>query len=237
MEILYCGFGFVLTRRVLSKCGELQLPLWYSCSCLVEHAPLTSAFGTPATRAPDFDPDFRLEIQAGFQPPEEIPGWLTVDEGRLLSEHAAGRRVLELGTALGRATVCLAQLARQVVTIDRQDQSEAVEWSRRYRLHDRIVFHRGEVERIAPRLAERFDLIFVDTEPDEAGVRRDIEATLPLLAKDGLLAFHDYPDPGWPDVRRVVDEYANRLGWQRIAQADFLGIFRTAAEAAIRRDR
>jgi hypothetical protein len=45
--------------------------------------------------------------------------------------------------------------------------------------------------------------------------------------RGGLLAFHDYPDPGWPDVRRVVDDHARRLGWQRTAQADFLGVFRT----------
>jgi SAM-dependent methyltransferase len=212
--------------RVLSICNEFQLPLWYTCPCLVEHAPLTSAFGTPPTRAPDFDADFRLEIQPGFQPPEEIPGWLTMEEGRLLWEQAAGRRVLELGTALGRATVCLAQQARQVVTIDRLDQAEAREWCRRYQVEDRVDFRQGEVERIASRLEGRFNLIFVDTGHDEFSVRLDIEASLPLLAADGLLAFHDYPDPGWPDVRRVVDEYAGRFGWRRIAQADFLGIFR-----------
>jgi hypothetical protein len=57
-------------------------------------------------------------------------------------------------------------------------------------------------------------------------VARDIASALPLLAPCGLLAFHDYPDPGWPDVRRVVDEHARRLGWKRVAQADFLGVFR-----------
>jgi hypothetical protein len=75
--------------RVMSICSELKLPLWYSCPCWVEHAPLTSAFATPAARAPDFDANFRLEIQPGFQPPEEIPGGLTVEEGRLLWEQAA----------------------------------------------------------------------------------------------------------------------------------------------------
>ncbi len=212
--------------RVLSICGELQLPLWYTSPCLVEHMQLTSAFGTPVVRAPDFDADFCLEIQAGFQPPEEVPGWLTVEEGRLLWEHAAGLRVLELGTALGRSTLCLAQQARQVVTIDRDDQSEAHEWSRRYQLQDRIVFRQGEVEETASRLEGRFDMVFVDTHPDEASVRRDIEAALPLLGGSGLMAFHDYPDPGWPEVRRVVDAYAARFGWRRIAQVDFLGIFR-----------
>ena len=213
--------------RVLSICGELQLPLWYTCPCLVEHAPLTSAFATPAACAPDFDADFHLAIKPGFQPPEEVPGWLTLEEGALLCEHAAGRRVLELGTALGRATVCLAQQARQVVTIDRLDQAEAREWCRRYQIHDRVVFRQGEMERLAPQLEGRFDLVFVDTEPAESSVRRGIETVLPLLAENSLVAFHDYPDPGWPGVRRVVDDYARRLRWRRIAQANFLGIFRT----------
>jgi predicted O-methyltransferase YrrM len=128
---------------------------------------------------------------------------------------------------LGRATVCLAQQARQVVTIDRLDQAEAREWCRRYQVEDHVDFRQGEIEQVAPRLEERFDLVFMDTDPDESSVRRAIEASLPLLAADGLLAFHDYPDPGWPDVRRVVDEYTGRFGWRRIAQADFLGIFCT----------
>ncbi|HEY7158743.1 MAG TPA: class I SAM-dependent methyltransferase [Gemmataceae bacterium] len=214
--------------RVISICSELQLPLWYTCPCLLEHAPLTSAFGTPSARAPDFEADFRLEIAAGFQPPEEVPGWLTVEEGQLLWEQAAGRCVLELGTALGRSTVCLAQQARQVVTVDRMDQAEAREWSRRYQVQDRVVFLQGEIERIVPRLEERFDLVFLDSEQNETSVRRDIEAALPVLRAGGLLAVHDYPDPGWPDVRRVVDDYAHRLGWRRIAQSNYLGVFRDA---------
>ncbi|MGA9855788.1 MAG: class I SAM-dependent methyltransferase, partial [Gammaproteobacteria bacterium] len=124
--------------------------------------------------------------------------------------------------ALGRSTVCLAQQARQVVTIDRLDQAEAREWCRRYEVDDRVVFHQGEVEHITAALDGRFDFIFVDSGHDEASVRGDIEAVLPLLKTDGLIAFHDYPDPGWPDVRRVVDEYAERFGWRRIAQANFL---------------
>jgi protein-L-isoaspartate O-methyltransferase len=172
-----------------------------------------------------------LEIQPGFQPPEEVPGWLTVEEGALLWEHAAGRRVLELGTTLGRSTVCLAQQARHVVTIDRRDQAEAREWCRRFQLHDRVVFRQGEVEQITRNLEDRFDLVFVDTEQDEASVRRDIEAALRVLEPNGQIAVHDYPDPSRPDVRRVVDEYAHRLGWRRIAQANFRASFVFLARA------
>jgi hypothetical protein len=213
--------------RVMSVCAEFGLPLWYTSPCLVEHAPLSSAFGTPTAHAPDFDPDFRLEVGAGFQPPEEVPGWLTLSEAGLLWRSAAGRDVLELGTRCGRSTVCLGQSANRVVAVDVADQSEAAEWARRFGVADRVEFIRGDAGAVCRGLTGKFGLAFIDTLHDAASVERDIAGVLPLLAPGGLLAFHDYPDPGWPDVRRVVDEHARRLGWKRVAQADFLGLFRT----------
>jgi hypothetical protein len=50
---------------------------------------------------------------------------------------------------------------------------------------------------------------------------------LRLLKPGGWLAFHDYPDPDWPEVRRVVDDCAQRFGWSRLAQADYLGVFQS----------
>lgn len=213
--------------RVLSVCAEFRLPLWYTLPCLVEHAPCRSAFGTPDTFAPDFDPDLRLEVGSGFQPPEDVPGWLTLPEAALLWRTATGRTVLELGTRCGRSTVCLAQSARRVVAVDIADQSEAAEWVRRYGLTERVEFRRGDAADVCRGLTGPFDLVFIDTLHDAASVTRDIASSLPLLTPGGLLAFHDYPDPNWPDVRRVVDDHARQLGWRRVAQADFLGIFQT----------
>ena len=65
----------------MGVCSELKLPLWYGMPCLAEHVPYLSAFGTPTAFAPDFDPDFQLELRPGFQPPEDVPGWLTLPEG------------------------------------------------------------------------------------------------------------------------------------------------------------
>ena len=59
--------------RVLSICGELQLPLWYSCPCLVEHAPLTSAFGTPPARARTLIPIFGWSFSPAFSRPRRSP--------------------------------------------------------------------------------------------------------------------------------------------------------------------
>ena len=218
--------------RIISVCAEFQLPLWYTMPCLVEHAPRVSAFGTPLAYAPDFDADFRRQIGEGFQPPEQVPGWFTLAEGQLLWRIGKGLRVLELGTRCGRSTMCLAQSAKQVVSVEIADQSEAREWARRFGVVDRIDFIRGDAAEVCLGLNEKFDLAFIDTLHDAASVERDIASALRLLEPGGLLAFHDYPDPGFPDVRKVVDEHARRLGWKRVRQADFLGVFATRDDRA-----
>ncbi len=213
--------------RVLTVCRQHRLPLWYSSPCLVQHAPLRSVYQTPPAYAADFRDDFRFHVGEGFQPTEAIAGRLTVEEGRLLWQLAAGRGVLELGTAAGRATVCLAQQAEHVVSVDAPDQSEAREWARRYGVAERVVFRQGEMETACRGLSERFELVFVNATEDADNLLRIIEALLPLLAPGGQIAFHDYPDPSWPDVRRIVDEQAARYRWQRVAQADYVGVFQT----------
>jgi hypothetical protein len=67
--------------RVLSVCSELKLPLWYTAPSLIEHSPLRSAYGTPTAKAVDFDAAYHLAIGSGFQPPDGVPGWLTINEG------------------------------------------------------------------------------------------------------------------------------------------------------------
>ena len=205
--------------RVLSACGELGVALWYTDPCLVEHAPLRSAFGTPAVRAPDFDADFRLELGSGFRPPDGVPGDWTAAESRALWEAAAGRAVLELGAGAGRATVCLAQSASRVVS---DGGAEAAEWARRFGVADRVEFRGAAGE--GP-----FGLAVLGDHRTLAELERAIAEALPLLEPGGLLAFGGYPDPACPDVRRVVDSHAAEFGWRRVRQADFIGIFATPA--------
>ena len=207
----------VQDARVLTVCNELRIPLWYPDPCLVEHVPAVTAFGTPVATAPDFDVDCVIERGPGFQPPEAVPGWLTEAEGELLFQAATGRRVLELATHAGRATVCLAQSAESVVSVG-ADYEEAAEWVRRYGLCDRVEFVRG-----VPNA--RFDLILIDGEHDAANVTRDIATAVAHLVPGGRLAFHDYPDPGWPEVRRTVDAHAGRHHWRRVAQEGYLALF------------
>jgi SAM-dependent methyltransferase len=218
--------------RAVAIAAGAGWPLWFADPCLVEHAPGVSAFGTPPAYAPDFDAELLLSRPAvdSYQHPEGVPGWLSYAEGRALWELARGKRVLELGRFHGRSTVALAQSAREVVSVDVTDPEIAAGWLERLGAADRVALHRGTFVAVVPRLGE-FDLVFVDGEHDAANVRADVELALSVLAPGGVLACHDYPDPAWPDVRRVIDEIAAARGLVRIRQADYLGAFRFSHRA------
>lgn len=146
----------------------------------------------------------------------DVPGWLTDDEGRLLSKLAQGRRVLEVGCYCGRSTVWLARTAREVYSVDTFDSSYCptrgdtrAEFDRtvqRYGLAHKVTARRGNFEDLAPSLPGEFDLILVDASHDHASVARDIRLCLPLLALGGRMVFHDYGRPADPGVKMAVDE-------------------------------
>lgn len=50
------------------------------------------------------------------------------------------------------------------------------------------------------------DMLFVDGDHEEAGIRGDIDAWLPHVKDGGYVAFHDYGSNDWPAVKEVVDE-------------------------------
>jgi SAM-dependent methyltransferase len=206
----------------MTTCGDLALPLYYSMPCWADHAPLRSGYNTPSTCAADFDPEYRLSVGEGFQPPDGVPGWLGWGEAELLWKAALGQRVLEIGAGVGQATVCLVQSATHVTAVDATDLDEAREWLRRFAVFERVAFASlAEVE----STPERHGMGVVSAR-DAAGLQRDLAVLLKKLDPGGLLTVHNYPDPSWPDVRIVIDESARRLGWKRVAQAGYLAVFR-----------
>jgi predicted O-methyltransferase YrrM len=152
-----------------------------------------------------------------------VPGWLGRGEAELLWKAALGQRVLEIGAGVGQATLCLAQSALRVTAVEATDTVEAEEWLQRFGVRERVVL--ASLSGVEAG-GERYDLGMVSAR-DARGLERDLAVLSKVLAAGGLIAVHNYPDPSWPDVRAVVDEHARRMGWKRLAQSGYLGLFRT----------
>jgi hypothetical protein len=78
---------------------------------------------------------------------------------------------------------------------------------------------------IAP---ERFDFAFIDGDHTFEGVQRDIEGTLPLLADNAVLLFHDSHHP---PVRAGIDDFIARSGGE-LSDLGELSIEQTLLETA-----
>lgn len=169
--------------------------------------------------------------------PFEIDGWLSPNEGAKLAELAKGKRVLEIGSYCGLSTVCLARTASQVVAVDPHDgratprpkdtRAEFLSNLVRYGVNERVAVHPSLDDVTGP-----FDLAFIDGDHSIDAVRSDYRRIVPMLAPDGLIAFHDYRDyPGqydgrWDEgVRKAVDEFL-ACGAEIVTRADTLAVVR-----------
>lgn len=188
-----------------------------------------SAFGHNAAYTPIGEP--RPEGDFGYETKEfpDVPGWLNDSEGRLLAKYAQGKKVLEVGSYKGRSTIWMARVAQSVFAVDTWDgrctptpQDTLPEFLanlQKYNVADKVTAGGGTLAMVRkgqtqhPTLGEfenpdfgPFDLIFIDGDHSEEGVKADIEESLSLLAPGGLMAFHDYARPTDPGVQAAVDE-------------------------------
>lgn len=73
---------------------------------------------------------------------------------------------------------------------------------------------------------DKFDMILIDGDHNEPGIRGDIEAWMPHLKPGGYVVFHDYTQPMWPAVKQVVDELIAPT-YKLIGQAKWLIVFQS----------
>lgn len=154
-----------------------------------------------------------------------IDGWLSVAEGEALQCLATGRAVLELGAWKGRSTVCLAAVARRVVSVDAHRGDPATGPADTYAEYLANVTASGSLDRITPvllrfqdlvDLGPRFDLVFVDGAHDADSVEHDTRLALQFIRPGGTIAWHDL---GYESVR----EGLQRLGLAPAALVGSLG--------------
>jgi caffeoyl-CoA O-methyltransferase len=130
------------------------------------------------------------ETRATQTAPQMMVGQL---EGFFLSELvrlSRARRVLELGTFTGYSSISMALALPpdgRIVTCDVNAETTAI--ARRYAeeagVLDRIDYRLGPALETIGQLEGPFDLIFIDA--DKPNYLAYYEATLPLLADDGLM--------------------------------------------------
>ena len=114
-------------------------------------------------------------------------------EGHFLAELvrlSRARRVLELGTFTGYSSISMALAlpsGGRVITCDVNDETNAI--ARRYAeeagVADRIDFRLGPGLETIAKLEGPFDIVFIDA--DKPNYVNYYEATLPLLADDGVM--------------------------------------------------
>ena len=142
---------------------------------------------------------------------------VTAAEAAELASLAAGRQVLEVGSAHGYSAVVMARAGADVTAVDDHnggtwlgDTLSAMHASlAAYGVAGRVEIMQGASQRVLPVLAgeeARFGLIFVDGGHTADTVRHDVEWALRLLAPGGVLACHDYGEDTCPGVAQALDQ-------------------------------
>ncbi len=143
-----------------------------------------------------------------------VSGWLTVREAAFLFEAARavprGGRIVEIGSFLGRSTICLALGSRaghgaRIVAVDPHIGSPkhasllrcTDTWPHfranlaRAGVDDLVTPIHATSSAAAPQVAGPIDFVFVDGSHELVDVRTDIACWLPKLRAGGVIAFHD----------------------------------------------
>lgn len=143
--------------------------------------------------------------------PYDIPGWLKPEEGRLLTELARGKVVLEIGSYCGLSTVCLAKTAKHVTACDYfdgrgtpQPQDTLPTFQDSIRRHGLTNVVTAHPDLDLPQ--EKYDLVFIDGAHDRESVARDTDKALAVLATGGVIVFHDYRHREHPGVEESVNQ-------------------------------
>ena len=107
----------------------------------------------------------------------------------ILARSLNARRILEIGTAIGYGTVCLARGAAEARVVTIELEPRRIEQARGYLerggVADRVEILQGAALDVLPRLEGPFDLVYVDAVKKE--YRRYLDLLLPRLRVGGMI--------------------------------------------------
>lgn len=175
---------------------------------------------------------------SGYMQPEEID-YLK----ELVRSLPDNPRVVNIGAGRGSSGMAMAESRPDVhiTTIDicqsgpigSLDSEKNAFSATSYKVPDEILGDSKDVGKKWDR--GMLDLIFVDGDHSRNGVRGDIEAWMGFVKPSGIIVFHDCDDPGFPEVRKAVDELIAPFH-KLIGQTHYTVAFRISpAKPAIKR--
>lgn len=131
------------------------------------------------------------ESQERVVQPQMVSGHIQGLFLQMLTGMISPRRVLEIGTFTGYATLCFAEAMPEdgiIDTIEIEDELESIqtEFFARSPHGKKIRRHTGSALEVAPRLGECYDLVFID------GDKREYPAYYKMLLDGGLVHSGSY---------------------------------------------
>lgn len=185
-----------------------------------------------------FDEEHGTESLVGSMFPFDVPGWLHPDEGRLLSELAEGKDVLEIGSYCGKSTICLGRPAKSITCVDYFDGRGTVAPGNTWPMFQASIEKHGIAGKVTTHkpgeaLDRLFDLVFIDGSHEVDDVRSDVATAIRSLRPDGLVVFHDYGDiEKNPGVTEAVDEFL-KTGAELVQQEKTLAVVRPSVHVSV----
>jgi len=149
---------------------------------------------------------------------KNVPGWLTDAEGALLQSLAQDKVCLEIGSYMGKSTVCMAAVAKCVVTIEPHNSgtdgqkvlngfTTLFQYAANIEPFENIISVIGYSDNVLPLLRMRgFDLVFIDGLHTYDQAKKDYVLSVDMLRASGAVAFHDYETPYYDGVKKFVQE-------------------------------
>lgn len=161
-------------------------------------------------------------------------GWLSGEEANYLADLAIGKRVLELGSYLGRSTVAIARMAQVVYAVDWHRGDEGAGFKdtlngflqnlTRYKVADKVVPIIQRTEVVSRSGLGRFDLVFVDGAHDPSSVERDSIWALSAVNDQGIVIWHDWDMPGVRSAARQAVEFMEKSGDFQAGPRSLMGL-------------
>ncbi len=130
-------------------------------------------------------------------------GYFEERDCKVVRDLCAGEVVLEIGSLCGRSTMCIAEVAKKVYTIDtfkshdngvdQMDKFTTLSiFAENVKGYDNIVAIAGKSEEIVPALRLEVGVVFIDGWHEYEQVKKDIEVCGPKLKEGGIMIFHDF---------------------------------------------